>query len=207
MSLIYEARNLKKYYGQSLVLDMPEFALSKGAALTLEGANGSGKSTFLRLLAFLEEPTSGQLAFLGEGEPRRHCALLLQEPWLLRLSVFANVVLGLKLRGIRANLGQKYRAAMLDAGFEEPDLFARRKPAALSGGEKQRVALAARLILEPEVLLLDEPTAHVDTQSGRHILGALRKARERGTTIVCATHDEELAKAIDASTLKMRKPS
>lgn len=206
MSLIYEAHDLKKYYGSTLVLDMPEFGLQQGAALTLEGANGSGKSTFLRLLAFLEEPASGYLRFLGEGEPRRHCALLLQEPWLLRFSVFANVVLGLKLRGIRDNIEQKYRQAMLDAGFEEPELFARRKPAALSGGEKQRVALASRLILEPAVLLLDEPTAHVDAQSARHIIVALRKARERGMTIVCATHDEDLAKAIDAGTLKMRKP-
>lgn len=207
MNLVYEARELKKYYGPTLVLDIPEFALQKGAALTLEGANGSGKSTFLRLLAFLEEPTSGYLGFFGKGEPRRQCSLLLQEPWLLRFSVFTNVVLGLKLRGIRENHEQKFRQAMLDAGFENPQSFAGRKPQALSGGEKQRVALAARLIFEPEVLLLDEPTAHVDSQSARHIILALRKARERGMTIICATHDEALANAIGASTLKMRKPA
>lgn len=206
MSLIYEASRLIKCYDGVTALDIPRFTLERGAALTLEGGNGSGKSTFLRLLAFLETPTSGSLQFLGEGEPRRACTLLLQDPWLLHLSVFANVTLGLKLRGIKENLRQKYHAAMQDAGFDEPELFARRKPGSLSGGERQRAALASRLILEPAVLLLDEPTAHVDAQSARHILGALRKARERGTTIVCATHDEDLALAINACTMKMRKP-
>ena len=206
MSRIYEASNLKKYYGELLALDLPSFFLEKGSTLILEGPNGSGKSTFLRILAFLEEPTSGTIRFLGGPDPRRHCTLLLQEPWLLHSSIFANVTLGLKLRGIRDNLDKRFNQAMLAAGFGEPEAFARRTQSALSGGEKQRVALAARLILEPEALLLDEPTAHVDAASEKHIINALQKAHENGITIVCATHDHELAEILNAEKLIMKRP-
>lgn len=189
MTLIYAARNLKKYYGSKLVLDLDNFALSKGEILILKGPNGGGKSTFLRLLAFLEKPSSGTLQFFGGAEPRRECSLLLQEPWLMRSSVYANVILGLKLRGIRENLKDKYRTAMKAAGFKYPEDFEKRLPSALSGGEKQRVALAARLILNPSVLLLDEPTAYVDSESEKYIMKAFLAAHAGGATIICATHD------------------
>lgn len=205
MTLLYEGRDIKKYYGTDLVLDIPSLFIEKGSALILEGANGSGKSTLLRLLAFLEEPTSGSLSYLPSAQPRLECTLLLQEPWLLRETVFRNVVLGLKLRGIRSGLREKFQAAMKAAGFDEPEKFANRKPYALSGGEKQRVALASRLILEPVVLLLDEPTAHVDSASGRQIVKALIDVHERGTCVICSTHDHELAKKLGATVMTMVK--
>lgn len=189
-----------------MILNIPCLALEKGSALVILGANGSGKSTLLRILAFLEEPSAGSLTLYCEGEPRRNCTLLLQEPWLLRASVFSNVTLGLKLRGKYGNLQPMYREAMQAAGFENPDSYASRQPHSLSGGEKQRVALAARLILQPAILLLDEPTAHVDARSGSHIAKALGKAREKGATIVCSTHDENLVEALSAKTLLLRKP-
>lgn len=206
MKPIYQARNLKKYYGKFLALDLPEFTLLEGQTLVLEGANGSGKSSFLRLLAFLEEPSSGSLRYYGSKEPRKECTLLLQEPWLLHESVFNNVVLGLKLRGIRANLKNLYNSAMVSAGFLEPELYARRKPFALSGGEKQRVALASRLILKPAVLLLDEPTAHVDRESAKRIINALIATSKQGTTVICASHDRMLAQSLHAEIMTMVKP-
>ena len=206
MSVIYQASNLRKYYGGELALDLPEFSLEKGATLVLEGPNGSGKSTLLRILAFLEEPTSGTLTLACEGEPRRNCTLLLQEPWLLRSRVFDNVALGLRLRGIRSNLQAHFNAAMQAAGFQEPERYAMRRQDALSGGERQRVALAARLILNPAVLLLDEPTAHVDAKSAEHIKNALLKAHATGMTIICATHDENLASALHAEKMRLEKP-
>lgn len=203
MSLVYEASGLRQYYGGELALFVPEFRLEQGEALVLKGPNGSGKSTFLRLLAFLEAPSEGSLRFCLSGEPRRQCSLLLQEPWLLQANVFSNVVLGARLRGETAGLEARYAAAMQACGFADPAAFARRRPHALSGGEKQRVALAARLALEPAVLLLDEPTAYVDSQSSQRIIAALRQASQSGVTVICATHDQGLGKALAARPMSL----
>ncbi|MBD5642026.1 MAG: ABC transporter ATP-binding protein [Desulfovibrio sp.] len=206
MSLVYEAQNLRQAYGGLPALQISAFRLEKGDALILQGPNGSGKSTFLRLLAFLEKPSGGSLRYFGGREPRRECTLLLQEPWLLHATVFQNVVLGLKLRGIRQDLRASYEAAMRASGFDRPEAYALRRPAALSGGEKQRVALAARLALKPVVLLLDEPTAYVDSRSAACILDALRAAHQAGLTIVCASHDPGIAQALGAATMAIERP-
>ena len=120
------------------------------------GRNGSGKSTLLRMLAFLEKPSSGLLNYLGGPEPRREVTLLLQNPYLLKCSVFDNVTLGLRLRGDRENLPARYAEAMRAAGFADPQAMASRYSSQLSGGERQRISLASRIILKPRVLLLDE---------------------------------------------------
>lgn len=206
MSSIYEAENLCQTYNGATVLKIDHFRLEKGASLALSGANGSGKSTFLRILAFLETPSSGILRYFGGGQPRRECTLLLQEAWLLHESVFRNVVLGLRMRGIRKNLEAIYRQTMQAAGFDRPELFATRKAGSLSGGEKQRVALAARLALNPVVLLLDEPTAYVDRKSAACIAEALLWQKARGATIICATHDMALAQALNAEIMEMARP-
>ena len=205
MSNIYLAFNLRKTYGPELVVHMPEFSLEKGASLILTGPNGSGKSTFLRMLAFIEAPSHGKLEFLGSGEPRKNCTLLLQEAWLLNATVFQNVVLGLKLRGLQTCLQEQYHEAMRAVGFTNPQLFSKRKSGSLSGGERQRVALASRLIINPQVLLLDEPTSYVDEQSANCIIDNLRKKHEDGTTIICATHDTLLAKRLGGRIMKMKK--
>lgn len=204
MSFAYEATSLCKYYGAHLALSVAAFRIDHGSAVVLTGPNGSGKSTLLRLLAFLEAPTTGELRYSG-SEPRRECTLLLQEPWLLHATVFNNVVLGLKLRGDRAGLSEKYTTAMRACGFADPGAFASRRPHTLSGGEKQRIALASRLVFEPKVLLLDEPTAYVDSKSSRSIMQTLCKIREQGITIVCATHDPDLVSALDATTIRLAR--
>lgn len=206
MGLIYQASELVKFYGGRPALEISGFALEKGACLLVKGPNGSGKSTFLRLLAFLESPDLGELKYFGGPEPRRECSLLLQEPWLMRMSVFNNVVLGLKLRGAKADLRESFDQAMRDCGFARPEEFARRMPGALSGGERQRAALAARLILSPEVLLLDEPTAYVDSRSAARITRALKTAQSRGMTLVCATHDPALGRGLDAEEMTLARP-
>lgn len=199
MKLVYAATHLRKYYGGRLALNLPEFELGRGEAVVLTGANGSGKSTLLRLLAFLESPSSGELQFFGSQDaPRRQITLLLQEPYLFKDTVMRNVTLGLILRGQRNGLAKAYEAAMRKAGFQEPSLFAARRPNQLSGGEKQRVALASRLILEPLALLLDEPTSNVDAASGRAIIAALAAFRANGGSLVCATHDPSLVSSLHA---------
>ena len=115
MSLLYEVRGLVRRYGRVTALDLPalgvdELRIHSGQVLTLVGYNGSGKSTLLRLLAFLEEPDEGRIIYHGGEDPRREVSLLLQEPYLLKTTVFENVVLGLKLRGRRDGLEDAYQA-------------------------------------------------------------------------------------------------
>ncbi len=192
MSILFEAHGLRKDYGAIHALRLPSFSMEKGELVVLTGRNGSGKSTLLRLLGFLEKPSAGTLRYFGGPEPRKEITLLLQDSYLLKDSVLRNVTLGLRLRGDRGSLRERYAEAMRAVGFSAPDEMADRPQYKLSGGEKQRVALAARIILRPAVLLLDEPTAHVDTASEQTILGSVRAILEQGTSVVCATHDAGL---------------
>ena len=122
MSLLYEVRGLVRRYGRVTALDLPalgvdELRIHSGRVLTLVGYNGSGKSTLLRLLAFLEEPDEGRIIYHGGEDPRREVSLLLQEPYLLKTTVFENVVLGLKLRGRRDGLEDAYQDAIAYSAY------------------------------------------------------------------------------------------
>ena len=200
---LYEARNLVQRYNGREALNVQHFAIEEGEAVFLTGPNGCGKSTLLRLLAFLERPAAGELRYAGGAEGRKEATLLLQDPYLLHMSVFNNVVLGLKLRHQGADLRQTFECCMQAAGFDDPWNFADRGPRELSGGERQRVALASRLALRPRVLLLDEPTANVDAASARAIALAVRNSTAEGMTVVCATHDPALLRALDAREIKL----
>jgi tungstate transport system ATP-binding protein len=192
---LYQIRDVDHFYGDKQVLSIEDLAIPSASITGLIGPNGSGKSTLLKLLGFLEEPTYGTILFQGrKAAPfskmvRSRVTLLSQEPYLMRRSVFDNVAYGLKIRGDNHETRSRVNKVLEQVGLE-PESFARRKWTALSGGEAQRVALAARLILKPNVLLLDEPTANVDAHSARLIRKASLKAREEwGTTLVVATHD------------------
>ena len=200
---LYEARNLVQRYNGREALSVQYLAIGQGEAVFLTGPNGCGKSTLLRLLAFLERPAAGELRYAGGAEGRKEATLLLQDPYLLHMSVFNNVVLGLKIRHQGADLRQTFECCMQAAGFDDPWNFADRGPRELSGGERQRVALASRLALRPRVLLLDEPTANVDAASARAIALAVRNSTAEGMTVVCATHDPALLRAIDAREIKL----
>ncbi len=205
MSMLFEAHDLCRRYGDITALFLPDFFMEKGETVALTGRNGSGKSTLLRLLAFLEKPDAGTLIYGGNAsDPRREITLLLQEPYLMKASVFWNVTLGLRLRGIDSQQQKKsYRESMLAVGFADPDSMADRGPGALSGGERQRIALAARLVLDPAVLLLDEPTSNVDAASEKAILNVVRALRNRGVSIVCATHDRDIPAALGAREVRL----
>jgi tungstate transport system ATP-binding protein len=161
----------------------------------LIGPNGSGKSTLLRLLGLIERPAMGQILFNGRSiapfsnEARFQITLLPQEPFLMKRSVFKNVSYGLKLRRNKNDLVDRVNEALSLVGLASED-FIGRSWYALSGGEAQRVALAARLALKPKVLLLDEPTAAVDVASAELIKEASLRARQDwGTTLIIASHD------------------
>lgn len=186
--------NVRQKYSGRTVLAVDRLDIEPGSIAGLAGPNGSGKSTLLRLLAFLETPASGTLTFMGNPVPdkpngvHRQVTLLVQEPYLLKRSVHANVAYGLKARG-ESGITKKVNHALEIVGLS-PDEFSHRQWFELSGGEAQRVALAARLVLKPKALLMDEPTASLDGQSAAMIRQAALAARkEYGASLVIASHD------------------
>jgi tungstate transport system ATP-binding protein len=193
---LYSVRDLIQRYGKAPVLSVPSLEVAPGDIIGLVGPNGAGKSTLLKLLAFVERPASGEIRFQGRPEApfsdrvRSQVTLLTQEPYLLRRSVSKNVAYGLRIRGISGvERENRVTEALGWVGLAPAD-FMERPGHALSGGEAQRVALAARLVLRPRALLLDEPTASVDAVSAQQIRAAAFKAREVwGTTLIIASHD------------------
>jgi len=193
--MIYHISGLKFRYGDTFLLDIEELAIRRGSSLGLVGPNGCGKSTLLRILAFLMEPDEGVICFDGErvdgtgSAGKRDVTILLQESYLLKRTVFENVAYGLKVRGEKRNVTGLVHGALTMVGLP-PGRFAGRSWFELSGGEAQRVALAARLVLNPRVLILDEPTASVDQESAGLIKDAIARARrDHGTSLVIASHD------------------
>ncbi len=191
----YKLNQVQHYYGDKKVLDIDRLQIQKGSITGLTGPNGSGKSTLLKIMAFAQKPSAGEVWFNGRLEVplsprvRSRVTLLTQKPYLLKRSVFDNIAYGLKIRRDRDNLENRIKAALENVGLNY-DGFAHRQWHELSGGEAQRVAMAARLILKPEVLLLDEPVASVDTKSAGQIRRAsLAARRDWGCTLMIASHD------------------
>jgi len=192
---IYQLQNVTKTYNGRRVLHVGHLEVRQGEILALVGPSGAGKSTLLRLLNFLEPPTRGCIRFLDAEfdadrpmplELRRRVTTVFQQPALLNRSVWANVTYGLRLRG------QRDSAQLVAATLEQVGLnaLARQRARSLSGGEAQRVALARAMVLQPDVLLLDEPTANLDPYNVGLIEEIVRSLnRERGTTQVLVTHN------------------
>lgn len=194
---IYRIENLVHRYNSDPALTVDGLDIEPASIMGLVGPNGSGKSTLLKLMAFIFRPTQGRILF--DGVPavpfdelvRFQVTLLTQDPYLMKRTVYKNIAYGLKVRRDGGNWARSVHDALAMVGLD-PDAFARRQWDELSGGEAQRVALAARLVLKPRVLLLDEPTASVDAASSELIRAAsLRARREWGTTLVIASHDRE----------------
>lgn len=199
---VYMGDNLRVVYGRRTVLHVERLTVREGDLFCIVGPSGAGKSTLLRVLALLEPPTDGVLYFSGSLEPvrwppslemRRDVTMVFQRPLLLTRSVFDNVAYGLRARGVR-DARQRVSEALRLVGLT--DLVD--APAhTLSGGELQRVALARALVLQPEVLLLDEPTANLDPYNVSVIEDALGQLRLRNhTTIVLVTHNVFQAKRL-----------
>ncbi len=197
--MIYEVERLKQTYGGRTVLAVERLEVRAGEILALVGPSGAGKSTLLRLLNFLESPSAGSIRFAGQPirwpvslALRRHVTTVFQRPVLRRASVRSNVAYGLNLRGLRVD-GQVDRV-LAEVGLEG---FARQPAHTLSGGEMQRVALARALVVEPRVLLLDEPTANLDPYNVSLIERLIRDHnRDHGTTVVMVTHNVFQAKRL-----------
>jgi len=192
---VYHLKRLVKDYGGRRVLHVDALDVQPGEILALVGPSGAGKSTLLRLLNFLERPTRGLVCFLGEEygalqsvplEVRRRVTTVFQRPVLLNRTVRDNVRYGLLLRG-QTDALEAVGAALHQVGLAG---FGRERSRTLSGGELQRVALARAMVLKPEVMLLDEPTANLDPYNVGLIEDILRQInRDLKTTMVLVTHN------------------
>jgi len=201
MSALYQLTGVQQVYAGRAVLDIDQLAISPGEIFALVGPSGAGKSTFLRLLNFLETPSAGAIRFDQRPVPSpapltliRRVTMVFQRPVLLTRSVQDNVAYGLRLRNGHAPLAGKVREALEQVGLAD---LARHPAHQLSGGELQRTALARALVLDPEVLLLDEPTANLDPYNVGLIEAIVRaQNRKRGTTVVLVTHNVFQARRI-----------
>jgi ABC-type methionine transport system ATPase subunit len=189
---IYELDKISKKYGKIIALEGLSINIGEGPVAVL-GYSGAGKTTLLKLLAGLEIPSAGTIRFKDVKVTRkdlrslrRVVTMLFQEPVFFDRNVLENVIYGLRIRGVSKNeaieRAEETLASVRLAGFEN------RKAMKLSGGEQQRVALARALVLEPEVLLLDEPASNLDPANARVILEVIQEFAKKGLVII-STHN------------------
>jgi cobalt/nickel transport system ATP-binding protein len=205
---VFELHEVSYHYSEVSALENVTLAIGKGERIAVLGANGSGKSTLLRLLAGLAFSSCGTISFCGKPfteetfhedtfafDFRRRVALIFQNPeaQLFNPTVFDEVAFGpLQLRWPKAQIVERVDAVLLSLQIEH---LKHRAPHRLSGGEKKRVALASVLVLDPEVLLLDEPTASLDPQSQSRMVDFLVDCGGVKTVVTC-THDLHIVEDI-----------
>jgi putative ABC transport system ATP-binding protein len=206
---ILEAKSVHKTYGKGSgayeALRGVDLAIRRGESLAILGKSGSGKSTLMHLLAGLDRPTTGTIAYSGRelsklreremaGFRNKSVGFIFQQFFLQpTLTVAENVVLPLKIAGV----GRRERLAKARAALEKVGLFewAGHRATDLSGGQKQRAAIARAIVSKPDVIFADEPTGNLDSETGRSVMKALFELQKtEGITLVIVTHDTDLAR-------------
>ena len=205
---IIEVINLKKQFGNNLILDDINFTINKGEAVSLIGPSGSGKSTILRCIADLETLTGGKILIEGHNLQDKGIDKKIKKELLLKtgmifqnfnlfphMTVMDNLTLAqTKVRKTSTDEAKKIGQALLDrVGLGDK---ANAYPDSLSGGQKQRVAIARALAMKPKVMLFDEPTSALDPEMVSEVLDVMKSLAEDGMTMVIVTHEMGFAKKV-----------
>ena len=202
---ILEIRHLSKAFGKHVVLRDIDFSVSKGDVTCIIGASGSGKSTLLRCINFLEEPTSGEIIYHGlnmmesrmnEAAYRAKVGMVFQSFNLFNnMTVLKNCMVGQEIV-LKKDKETARKNAMYYLEKVGMAPYINAKPRQLSGGQKQCVAIARALAMEPEVLLFDEPTSALDPQMVGEVLSVMRKLANEGLTMMIVTHEMAFARDV-----------
>ncbi len=209
---ILEALNITKTYesgeNRLVILKDINFSLNKGDLVSLMGASGSGKSTLLNILGTMDSPDSGEVRINGIDTVKlkenqlaefrqNHIGFVFQFHYLLpEFSILENIAMPLLISGKTRNKALLSAAELMDYLdiLDRKDHF----PAEISGGEKQRAAIARALISKPDIIFADEPTGNLDRETGRHVLNLFQKInREMNQCFFLVTHDETIAAVAD----------
>ncbi len=194
-----ELRRLRFEADGRRLIDDVDLVVGRGGPTVLLGPNGAGKSLLLRLAHGLLAPTSGEVRWAlntGEAAGRKRHAMVFQKPVMLRRSVRDNLVHALAASGVaRPDRASRADEALARFGLKD---HADRAARLLSGGEQQRLAVARAWALDPEVLFLDEPTAHLDPSATRSIETMIATLEAEGRTLVMSTHDLGQARRLAA---------
>jgi len=205
-----EFRNVSKLYGEVAAVKDISFTIAAGSLVTLLGPSGCGKTTTLRMIAGLELPTSGSILIGGADVTRipaseRDVSMVFQSYALFpHMNVLENVGYGLTVSRLpKPEVQAKAQAALATVGLSG---FDERLPSELSGGQQQRVAVARALVLEPSVLLFDEPLSNLDARLRRQMREEIRDLQQRlSLTVVYVTHDQAEAMAVSDRIIVMNK--
>ena len=206
ISVSHVSKTVSDASGLLSILRDIDFSVAAGESVAILGASGSGKSTLLSIMAGLDTPSEGRVSLAGQDifemtEDQRaawrgqHLGFVFQNFQLMgHLTALENVMLPLELAGTQ-NAANLAKSILTQVGLSER---LRHFPKVLSGGEQQRVALARAFVVEPQLLLADEPTGSLDAQTGESIMDLmLSMNKARNTTLILVTHDQKLAQRCD----------
>jgi len=201
--------SVSKRFGDAVAVDDVSLEIGEGEFFSMLGPSGCGKTTTLRMIAGFERPDEGRILLQGEDvtsvfSNRRPVNMVFQQYALFpHMSIYDNVVFGLKVKGVPR---QEHRARVLDMlRVVELEGLEKRRPRQLSGGQQQRVALARALVLNPDILLLDEPLSNLDAKIRVQVRAEIRKLqKELGITTIYVTHDQEEALSLSDRVAVMR---